>query len=109
MNSADKASRVLGLAFVLQFVTSPAGGAVLKPAWFVPENMGQTMVRIAASPAVMRVHILVDMITARGVTFLGVMLHLTLWKRDERVAMTALVLYVLEAPLLSVSGHRSAC
>ncbi len=99
----QKTSRLLGLAFLFQFVTSFSSGVFLKSAWFVPGDMSATMLKIAANPGLMRANILLDMLTALGVTFLGVMLFLTLRKQNEKIALTALGFYILEVALLAVS------
>ncbi len=103
MNAKRKTSRVLGVAFLLQFVTSFSSGVFLKPAWFVPEDMRATMLNIAANPGLLRGNILLDMLTALGVTFLGAVLFVTLRKQDEKIALTALGFYILEVALLAVS------
>ena len=51
----------------------------------------------------MRVYILVDMLTALGIIFLGAILFLTLRKQNETIAIVALGFYILEAALLAVS------
>lgn len=103
MNGYPKTSRILGLAFLFQFATSFSSGVFLKLAWFVPEGMSATMLKIAANPGLLRATIFVDMLTALGVTFLGVMLFLTLRKQNEKIALTALGFYILESALLAVS------
>jgi hypothetical protein len=103
MNAVNKTSRVLGVAFLLQFVTSFSSGAFLRSAWLVPENISETMLKIANNPWLMRATILLDMLTALGVIFLGAMLFLTLRKQNEKMALTALGFYILEAALLAVS------
>lgn len=103
MNTSNKTSRVLGFAFLLQFVTSVFSGTVLRSAIIVPGNIGQTMINIADKPGLMRAYILVDMLTALGIIFLGAILFLTLRKQNEEIALVALGFYVLEAALLAVS------
>ncbi len=103
MKVTPKTNHILGLAFLFQFITSFSSGVLLKSAWFVPENMSATMLKIAASPALLQANILLDMLTALGVTFLGVVLFLTLRKQGEKIALTALGFYILEAALLAVS------
>lgn len=103
MNSTNKTSRILGVAFLLQFVTSFSSGAFMKQAWFVPGNISETMLKIADNPSLMKTNILVDTLTALGVIFLGAILFLTLRKQNERMALTALGFYILEAALLAVS------
>ena len=103
MNSVNKTSRVLGLAFLLQFITSFSSGVFLKPVWFVEGDIGETMVKIAQSPWLMRTGILLDTLTALGVIFLGAVLFITLRKQNEKLALTALGFYILEGALLAVS------
>jgi hypothetical protein len=103
MKTVNKTSQMLGLAFLLQFITSLASGIFFKSAWYVEGNMSETMLKIAANPMMMRANILVDMLTALGVTFLGVMLFLTLQKKNIIIALTALGFYILEVALLAAS------
>ena len=103
MNTTNKASRVLGMAFLLQFVTSFASGVFLKPLWLVPGNINETMLKIAEHPGLLRANILLDMLTALGVIFLGVVLFVTLKKQNEKMALVALGFYILEAGLLAAS------
>lgn len=103
MNTTNKVSRVLGLAFLLQFITSVSSGSVIRPLWLVADNIRATMLKIAENPAVLRVNILVDMLTALGVIFLGAILFATLRKQSEKIALTALGFYILEGALLAGS------
>jgi hypothetical protein len=103
MSSVGKTSRILGIAFLLQFVTSFSSGVFLKARWFVEGDMGETMLKIAANPMLFRANILLDMFTALGVAFLGAILYLTLRKQNEKIALTALGFYWLEVALLAVS------
>jgi hypothetical protein len=103
MNTVNRTSRVLGIAFLLQFVTSFSNGVFLKSALIVPGSISESMIKIANNPSLMRAYILVDMLTALGIIFLGAMLFLTLRKRNETIALVALGFYILEAALLAVS------
>lgn len=103
MNVNQKTSRILGFAFLFQFITSFSSGVFFKSAWFVPGDMSATMLKIAASPGLLRANILVDMLTALGVIFLGAVLFLTLRNQNEKIALTALGFYILEVALLAVS------
>ncbi len=103
MNPDNKTSRVLGVAFLLQFVTSLFSGTILRQAWIVPGNISQSMINIANKPWLMRANILVDMLTALGIIFLGAILFITLREQNEKIALVALGFYVLEAVLLAVS------
>lgn len=103
MNPVHKTFRVLGVAFLLQFVTSFFSGVFLHGALIVPGNIGESMIKIANNPLLMRTFILVDMLTALGIIFLGAVLFLTLRKQNETMALVALGFYILEAALLAVS------
>jgi hypothetical protein len=103
MNSDNKTTRILGAAFLVQFITSIFSGTVLRQAWFVPGNIGETMATIANKPWLMQATILVDMLTALGIIFLGACLFMSLRKQNEKIALTALGFYILEAALLAVS------
>ena len=103
MSTVNRASRVLGIAFLLQFVTSFGSGVFLKPALIAPGSISESMIKIANNPSLMRVYILVDMLTALGIIFLGAVLFLTVRKWNETIALVALGFYILEAALLAVS------
>jgi hypothetical protein len=103
MNNADKTSRILGLAFLLQFVTSFSSGVFVQPALIVPGDISATMLRIANNAWLMKAYIVLDMLTALGIIFLGAMLFLTLRKQGEKMALVGLGFYIVEAALLAVS------
>ncbi len=69
--TSNKISRVLGIAFLLQFITSFSSSVFIKPLWLVPGNISETMLKIAGNPDLLRTNILVDMFTTLGVIFLG--------------------------------------
>jgi hypothetical protein len=108
METTEKRSRLLGLAFLIQFVTSFTFGVVVLPkatgiqAFGAPENIGQIMATIAGNAGLIQLNILGEFVTAAGVIFLGAILYSTVKKQHEGLALTALGLYVLEAVLLAV-------
>jgi hypothetical protein len=55
----------------------------------------------------MQGYMLLNMLTALGVIFLGAMLYLTLRKHGEKAALVALGFYLLEAALLAVSQAQA--
>jgi len=107
MNTINKTSRLLGLAFLFQFVTSFSSGVFLRPTWLVPGNINETMLKIANNPGSIQVTILLDMLTALGVIFLGAVLFVTLRKQNEPLALTALGFYILEGALLASSRMQA--
>lgn len=103
MNTGNKTSRILGLAFLLQFITSFSSGVFVRPQWYVNGDMAASLLKIAARPWLLQANILMDMLTALGVTFLGAVLYITLRKENEKIALTAFGFYILEGALLAVS------
>jgi hypothetical protein len=103
MNTDTKTSRVLGIAFLLQFITSLFSGTILRQAWYVPGNMSESLLNIANKPWLMQANILVDMLTALGVIFLGAILFMSLREQNEKIALVALGFYILEGTLLAAS------
>ena len=96
-------SRILGVAFLLQAVTSLISGLILKLGLTVPGNISESMIKIANHAGLLRADILGEMITAVGVIFLGAILFVTLRKQNETVALVALGFYILEGALLASS------
>lgn len=103
MNTASKTLRVLGVAFLFQFITSFTSGVLLRPLWFVDGDVAKSLLNIAESPWLLRVCMLLDMLTALGVIFLGAILFTTLRKQGEKMALTGLGFYILEGALLAAS------
>ena len=113
----NKVSRILGLAFLLQVITSYSSGLFFRPLWFVADDIGATMSKIAENPNLFRAHILVDSLTVLGVVFLGGVLFDTLKNQNKKLDLTALGFYILEGAMLAgsriasfslrPSGHRS--
>jgi hypothetical protein len=103
MNTVDKTSRVLGVAFLLQAITALSSGMILKLALIVPGNISESMINIANNAWLLRANILGEMITALGIIFLGAILFVTLRKQNEKMALVALGFYILEAVLLAAS------
>lgn len=107
MNTNNQTSRILGAAFLLQFITSVSSGLFMQPAWLVPGDIRGTMLKIADNPFLMKANILVDTLTALGVIFLGAILYLTLRKQNEKIALVGLGFYILEGALLAASRSEA--
>ena len=109
MGTTEKKSRILGLAFLIQFVTSFTNGLVVLPmatgvqGFGLLENIGQTMANIAKNAGLIHLDILLELVTAAGVIFLGAMLYSAVRKQNEGLALTAFGLYVLEGVLVAVT------
>ena len=109
MEITGKKSRLLGLAFLVQFVTSFAIGAVVLPmatgvqSFGLTVNLGQTMATIAKNPGLIQFAIFMELITAVAVIFLAALLYTTVKKMSEGLALTAFGLYVLGGVFLAIS------
>jgi hypothetical protein len=101
--NTNRKTRILGLAFLLQVITSYSSGLFFRPLWFVQDDITATMLKIAKNPNMLRVHILVDTLTALGVIFLGAILFTTLRRQNEKMALVGLGFYILEGALLAGS------
>ena len=108
MESIEKKSRILGFAFIIQFVTSFTCGVFLQPratgvhGFELPENIGETMAHIAKNASLLQLTIVMELVTASGVIFLGAILYATVGKRNKGMALTAFGLYVLEGVFIAV-------
>lgn len=103
MNSVKKTSIVLGIAFLLELITNVVNGMVLRPALITTGNITESMANIAGNVWLMKTYILVDMIVALEIVFLGAVLFIVLKKKNEIIALVALGFFVIAAVLLAVS------
>jgi hypothetical protein len=108
MNPANKTSRVLGVAFLLQYFTSLISGLILSqalPGNFLPSvgPASVNLIDVANNAWLIRANILGQTITAAGVIFLGAMLFVTLRRRNEETALVGFGFYILEGALLAAS------
>lgn len=102
-----KTTRILGIAFILQFITSFLNGAFIKPLWFVPDHMEQTLIKIAENSGIFRLAIFLDVLTGLGVIFLGAILFVTLKSINKYLSTTAFAFYIFEGTLLAASKLES--
>jgi len=109
MGTTEKKARILGLAFLIQFITSFTNGVFVLPratgvqSFGLVENIGQTMATVAKNAGLIHFDILLELVTAAGVIFLGGMLYSAVRKQSEGLALTAFGLYVLEGVLVAVT------
>jgi len=106
--SEHKTSRILGVAFLLQFFTSLLSGLLLSqalPGSFLPSvgPVNVNLVAVANNAWLLRANILGQVITAAGVIFLGAILFVTLRRRNEKAALVGFGFYILEGALLAAS------
>lgn len=109
MTTLYKKSRILGLAFLIQFVTSFSAGVFILPratgikAFGAPLEIGQIMANVVQNAGLVRLNIFIELITAAGVIFLGAMLYSAVRKQHRGLALTAFGLYVMEGVLIAVT------
>jgi hypothetical protein len=106
MNSDRNTPRYLGAAFLLQAAASAASGLLLAPVDLIPASVpgdvAYTMTTIANGAMGTRASIVGEMITAIGVVMLGSLMYVVLKKQNEKIALVALGLYLVEVALLGL-------
>jgi hypothetical protein len=96
-----KSSRMLGIAFLLQSAVIPLfSGFVLKPALFVIGGAAAVMTNVADKTLMMQGYVLLEVMQALAVAFLGAVLFGTLRKQNEKLAAAGLAFYILEAAVM---------
>jgi hypothetical protein len=109
MEPTEKKSRILGLAFLIQFVTSFTMGAIVLPmatglkSFSGPESISQTMANIAKNSGLIQLAIIMELITAVAVIFLAAMLYAVVKRKSEGLGLTAFGIYVLGGALLVIA------
>ncbi len=103
MNTKNKTSILLGIAFLFQAITAAISKGMLFDPLIVKDDITQSMINIADKSWMLSANIIGQMVTAMGIIFLGVMLYLSLKKQNKIIALVALGFYVFEATLIAVS------
>jgi len=103
MNSDRNTPRLIGVAFLLQAVTSAFVGLILLEPLKVSNNITATMINYANSAMQVRVGIVVEMITVTALIILSALLYLALRNQNQKIALVALGLRLTEVALLAVS------
>lgn len=109
MEMVEKRSRLLGLAFLIQFATSFTSGVLVLPratgiqGLGMPKDISPAMSAIARNAGLVRLDIIMEFLTAAGIIFLAGMLYATVKRSHQGLALTAFGLYVLEGTLVAVT------
>ena len=93
--------RYVGAAFVAQFSTSLAAG--LLSTSMLSGDAGTVVAAVSADPARLRAVILLELLTALGITALTSLLYVALRDTVRWVATVAFALWLVEATVLAVS------
>jgi hypothetical protein len=102
MNSDKNTPRLLGAVFLLQAVAA-AVWTYLLSSLIVTGDISATMTNIANNALQMRASIVVAMITAIGIVMIGVLMYVILKKKNRKIAIVAMGLYLVEAAILAAS------
>jgi hypothetical protein len=98
----NKFTLALGLALLLQAAAPFVSGVFLFDPLVDKNDIGKTMLNLAQHPFNAQLSIFLDMVTAMGIIWLGVLLF-TLLKKINRVwAITGMAFYMLEAFMLLI-------
>jgi len=97
MKSETRNLKLLGFAFLLQFITSFSAGVILSSQIISPGNVSFTLQRVTENEILFKGALFLDGVTALGVIFLGAVLYLTVKRKNNFLALTAFGLYLLEA------------
>jgi hypothetical protein len=100
--STNSTTRLLGAAFLLQAAAAVVW-TVLHDTLIATDDIVASMTNIADNVLQMRASIVVTMITAMAIVFLGSMLYLVLRTQNGKIALVAFGLYLLEVAILAVS------
>jgi hypothetical protein len=100
MASQEK-SRILGCAFLLQALTSLISGTVFSKPLAAEEGI-VNLAKIADNALLLKLNILGQTVTAMGIVFLAALLFAMLKDQNNKMALTAFGIYILEASLLAV-------
>lgn len=88
--------KIIGVAFLLQFITSFVSGVIQKGYIFNETDITELLNHLNNNQKLFRITIFMDMLTALGVIFLGVTLYIYLKSKNKIMALTGLSFYILE-------------
>jgi hypothetical protein len=95
--------RLLGAAFLLQALGSLIGG-LIRDSIIGTGSIIDSMSNISNNIELIRLSITTEMITGFGVVLLGTLLYLILKTQDEKIALVALGLYLIEVAAIAISS-----
>jgi hypothetical protein len=98
--SKNRITVALGVALIMQFLTSLISNAVFFDPLINEDDIGKTMVSLAQNGQQAHIGVFMDFITAVVIVWLAVLFFQLLRNVNQVFAMTALALYVMEAIML---------
>ncbi len=98
----NKFTSALGIALLLQAAAPFISGVFLFDPLVDKTDIGKTMANLGLHPFNAQLSIFLDIVTAMGVIWLGVLFYTLLQKINKTWAMTGLGFYILEAVMLMI-------
>lgn len=92
----DNNKKILGFAFLFQFITSFISGVVQKSYIYNRIEIKELLHHLSKHRPLFLMTLFMDMLTALGVIFLGVILYINLKPINNKIALTGLSFYILE-------------
>ncbi len=102
MNSA-KIPKLLGVAYLIQFVASLLSGSLIDAA-IGTGDMSDQLVNISNNLLLMRIGIIAELITGTGIIVMTVLLYIVLRDQDKIISLVALTFWLTEVIFLLVSS-----
>lgn len=103
MTSNKDTAKLLGIAYLIQFVASLLSDP-LHSAAMGSGSMAEKLVSISSNVMLMRVSIIADIVTSLGIIVMTVLLYAVLQKQNKILALVAMSFWLTEAILLVVSS-----
>jgi len=95
----NKTNKILGVAFLFQFVTSLTSGMLQKNILFNTEDITLIFSSLISHSQCLQICLFLDMLTVLGVIFLGVALYQSMKEVNALRALTGMAFYLLEGVL----------
>lgn len=103
MNSNKNTPKLLGIAYLIQFIGSLLSG-LLSDAAIGSGSMSENLVSISNNVLLMRASIIATLITSLGIITMTILLYVVLQKENKIIALVALSFWLTEAILLAISS-----
>ena len=101
MNFSKNTPRLLGIAFLIQAITSLLSGQ-LESSLIESDNISNSMINISNDPTIVHISIVGNLITAMGILLLTVLLYTVLKKQNKIIARWAFGLRIIEVAVYTV-------
>lgn len=103
MNIDENTPKLLGLAYLIQFVGSLISGP-LSDAAMGTGSMSDNLLNISSNVMLMRASIIAEVVTVLGIIAMTVLLYIVLQNQNKLFALVALCFWLTEAIFLAVSS-----